>query len=157
MLKNVIKYIFIYTLIMLFISCEDNVVGVNIEEECTICSLELSSPDLQMDENGYYHLDYINYQDDYAVQTFARLDAYIGYEYEYVGWASDTTFEGCTWNYCEDVPIVNGASYSTENGYAHTMLGVYTGNIGDTATVWCGYIDDFGKQWQKSMRIIIDE
>ena len=74
-----------------------------------------------------------------------------------MGWTTNISFEGCTWDYCEDVPIVNGASYSTENGYAHTMLGVYTGNIGDTATVWCGYIDDFGKQWQKSMRIIIDE
>ena len=159
MLKNIINYIFIYILSMLFISCEGyhDIVGVNLEEECFNCFLELSSSDLQMDENGYYHLDYINYEDEYAVQTFARLEAYIGYEYEYVGWTSDTTFEGCTWGYCEDVSIVNGASYSDEDGYAYTMLGVYPSNIGDTATVWCGYYDDFGKQWKESMRIIIDE
>ena len=116
MIKNVIKYIFIYVLLMLSIGCNDNVVGISmdVDDECENCFLEMNIPSLEIDSNGYYHLDY----NDGSVQTYVRLEAYVGYEYEYVGWVSDTTFEGCTWNYCEDVPIVNGASYSTENGYA---------------------------------------
>ena len=48
--------------------------------------------------NGVYQLDY----DDGRLQTFTK--AYVGYELEYVGWTTDN-FQGCTWDYCEDVPL----------------------------------------------------
>ena len=51
--------------------------------------------------------------------------------------------------------IVNGSSYSDENGMAYTMLGVYETNVGDTAKVWCGYYDNYGKQWIDSLEVII--
>ena len=149
MIKNTIKYIFIYIMCMVFIGC-DNPMSV---QSCDYCHLELEAPDLTMDENGDYHLDF----SDGSIQTFTRLRAYVGYEYEYLGWTTDTSFEGCTWDYCEDVPIVNGASYSSEDGYAYSMLGVYEGNIGDIATIWVGYYDDYGNQWLDSIRIIINE
>ena len=112
-----------------------------------------SNPRLEVDDNGFYHLDF----DDESIQTFTQLRAYVGYEYEYVGWTTDTAFDGCTWDYCEDVPIVNGSSYTTEDGYAYQMMGVYEGNIGDIATIWVGYRDNYGKQWFDSIRIMIDE
>ena len=149
MLKNIIKYILIYTLSVLFIGCENPVSNGS----CDYCYLELEAPDLSKDENGDYHLEF----NGGGSQTFTKLRAYIGYEYEYVGWTTNTSFEGCTWDYCEDVPIVNGASYSSEDGYAYTMLGVYEGNIGDIATIWVGYYDNYGNQWLDSIRIIIDE
>ena len=152
MLKKMIKCIFIYTtLCILFIGCDNDVVGPT--NECTTCSLELEAPYLTLDENDYYHLDY----NDGALQTFTRLDAYVGYELEYLGWTTDITFEGCTWNYCEEISVVNGASYTGEDGYGHTMMGVYEGNIGDTATVWVGYYDNYGKQWLDNIKVIIDE
>ncbi len=150
MLKKVIKYILIYTLIVMSIGC-DSILEPN--EVCDYCYLELEAPDLPMDENGNYHLNY----NDESVQTFTRLKAYIGYEDEYVGWTTNTSFEVCTWNYCEDVPIVNGASYSSSDGYAYTMLGVYEDNIGDVATIWVGYYDNYGTQHLDSIRIIINE
>ena len=153
MMKNIIKYIFIYTIGVLFVGCDNNPMTPTQEGFCDYCYLELEAPDLPMDENGYYRLDY----SDGALQSFTRLRAYVGYELEYLGWTTNISFEGCTWDYCEDVPIVNGASYSSEDGYAYSMLGVYEGNIGDIATIWVGYYDDYGNQWLDSIRIIIDE
>ena len=148
MMKNIIKYIFIYTIGILFVGC-DNPTSV---ESCDYCHLEIET-NLQMDENGIYHLDY----DENQIQTFTQLKAYIGYEMEYVEWTTNVTFEGCTWGHCEDVPIVNGSTYSCEDGYAYTMVGVYEENIGDIATIWVGYIDDYGQQHLDSIRIMINE
>jgi len=153
MLKKMIKYIFIYTtLCVLFIGCESNVFGPD-GGECTNCYLEIEAPDLPMDENGIYHLDY----DENQIQTFTQLRAYVGYEMEYVEWTTNITFEGCTWDYCEDIPVVNGSGYSSDDGYAYQMMGVYEGNIGDIATIWVGYYDNYGNQWLDSIKVKINE
>ena len=149
MIKNIIKYIFIYIICIITISC-DNPMSVT---TCDYCYLNLEAPDLQIDENGIYHLDYNNGE----VQTFTKLRAYVGYEYEYVGWTTNVSFEGCTWDYCEDVPIINGGGYSSADGYSYQMMGVMEENIGDIATIWVGYYDDYGNQWLDSIRIIINE
>ena len=95
MLKNIIKYIFIYTIGILLVGC-DNPTSV---ESCDYCHLDIET-NLPMDENGIYHLNFNNGE----IQTFTQLRAYVGYEMEYVGWTTNTTFEGCTWDYCEDIP-----------------------------------------------------
>ena len=147
-MKNIIKYIFIYTIGILLVGC-DNPTSV---ESCDYCHLDIET-NLPMDENGIYHLNFNNGE----IQTFTQLRAYVGYEMEYVGWTTNTTFEGCTWDYCEDVPIVNGSSYTLDDGYAYTMLGVYEENIGDVATIWVGYYDEYGNQWLDSIKVKIDE
>jgi len=147
MLKKMINYIFIYILCVVFIGCE------NPNSVCEYCSLEIEAPDLLVDKDGIYHLDY----DENQIQTFTQLKAYIGYEMEYVGWTTNVTFEGCTWGYCEDIPIVNSSGYSSEDGYAYQMMGVMEENIGQTATIWVGYYDNYGTQWLDSIRIKIDE
>ena len=76
---------------------------------------------------------------------------------EYTGSTTNTFFEGCTWDYCEDIPIVNGSSYTLDDGYAYQMLGVYEENIGDIATIWVGYYDNYGNQWLDSIKVMIDE
>ena len=149
MLEKIIKYIFIYTICVITIGC-DNPMSI---ETCDYCHLELEAPDLSMDENGVYQLNY----DDDALQTFTRLRAYVGYELEYLGWTTNISFEGCTWNYCENVPVVNPASYSNDDGYAYQMMGVYEGNVGQIATIWVGYYDNYGTQWLDSIRIKINE
>ena len=83
--------------------------------------------------------------------------AFIGYQDEYIGWTSDTYFEGCTWDYCEDVPIVNGSSYSGMDGVATTILGIHEQHIGDTIKVYCGYYWDYGSQYLDSLGIIVEE
>ena len=41
---------------MICVSCSDNILGA--ENECLDCVLELSIPELNIDSNDYYHLDY---------------------------------------------------------------------------------------------------
>ena len=150
MLKNIIKYIFIYTICIMSIGCESNLLG---PDECTNCYLELEAPNLPMDENGIYHLDYI----DDALQTFTQLKAYVGYGMEHLGWDSDTEYCVQMWNHIECNDVVNPASYSGSDGYATQIMGVHQEHIGDTITVYCGYYDDYGKQYLNTIRIIIDE
>ena len=148
MLKKMINRIFIYIILcVLFVGCE------NPNAVCDYCYLELEAPDLPMDENGYYHLDY-NGGD---IQTFTKLRAYVGYDLEYLGWTTNVSFDGCTWDYCENIPVVNGASYSSSDGYAYQMMSVYEGNVGDIATIWVGYYDNYGHQWLDSIKVKIDE
>ena len=151
MMKNIIKYIFIYIISVMFIGCDSPMSPS--QNFCDYCHLELEAPNLPMDENGIYHLDF----DENQIQTFTQLRAYIGYEMEYVGWTTNVTFEGCTWDYCEDIPIVNPASYSNDDGYAYQMMGVYEGNIGQTATIWVTYYDEHNNQWLDSIEVKINE
>ena len=111
---------------------------------CENCFLEVDIPDLQMDENGYYHLDF----DDGSLQTFIQLRAYVGHEMEYVEWMTNTN---CAYN----LPVVGSTSYSDKDGYVYSMLGVCETNIGDTVTIWVAYFDDSGTQWLESIKVII--
>ena len=151
MVKNIINHIFIYTLLMVCVSCSDNILGT--ENECLDCVLELSIPELNIDSNDYYHLDY---NDDY-IQTFAKIEAYVGVSYVHLGWQSDTEYCVQMWNHTECNDVVNPASYSGSDGYAHQMIGVHQEHIGDTITVHCGYYDSYNEQYLNSIRIIIDE
>ena len=59
MMKNVIKYIFIYIICLLFVGCENNVLGGwDASGECDYCYLEIEAPNLQMDTDGVYHLNF---------------------------------------------------------------------------------------------------
>jgi len=151
MVQNIIKCIFIYIICVIFIGCESNVLGPS--GECTNCHLEIEAPNLPMDKNGVYQLDY----NDGEIQTFTQLKAYIGYEMEYVEWVTNVTFEGCTWDYCEDIPVVNGSGYSSDDGYSYQMMGVMEENIGQTATIWVGYYDNYGTQWLDNIEVKINE
>jgi hypothetical protein len=147
MVKNIILYIFIY---VFCIGClpEDSITN---SDSCSNSKLELSIDELDKDNNGYYHLYFNN---DY-IQTFTKIKADVGYEYEYVGWTSDTYFVIETNGYQEQVNVVNGSSYTNSEGFAYTMLGVYEQNIGDTIIVYCGYYDNCSTQHLNSLGVII--
>ena len=83
-MKNMQKYIFIYTLLFLT-GCGDSFLGP--QQECDDCQLDLSS-EMYVDNNNYHHL----YFDENYIQTFSRIDAYVGYDYELVGWTSNTQY-----------------------------------------------------------------
>ena len=151
-MKNIVRYIFIYIIGILFVGCDNNPMESS-QDFCDYCYLELEAPNLSIDENGIYHLDY----DENQIQTFTQLRAYIGYEMEYVEWVTNVTFEGCTWDYCEDIPVVNGSGYSSDDGYSYQMMGVMEENIGQTATIWVGYYDNYGTQWLDNIEIKINE
>lgn len=143
-----------------FIGCEDNSLEPII--------FELNSG-LFKDSNGYYHMNL----DTNSTQTLHRLsgrvlrngepvnvikfawasnmywiiDDNFGYviqntgseELWYVGY--DTTY--ITWFSGWEVPIVNGSSYSREDGEVNTMLAPVRSMRGDTATIYYGYHDNW--------------
>ena len=57
---------------------------------------------------------------------------YVSYNTSYVTW-----FEGF------EVPIINGASYSREDGEVNTMIAPVRSMRGDTATIYYGWYDDW--------------
>ena len=145
-----------------FIGCEV------VPDELEPIIFELNSG-LFKDSNGYYHMNL----DTNSVQTLHRLSGRVlrngepvnvikfawasnmywiinddfGYviqntgseELWYVGY--DTTH--ITWFSGWEVPIVNGSSYSREDGEVNTMLAPVRSMRGDTATIHYGYHDNW--------------
>ena len=48
MMKNIIRYIFIYTIGILFVGCDNNPMESS-QDFCDYCYLEIEAPDLSMD------------------------------------------------------------------------------------------------------------
>ena len=127
------------------------------------------NPRLEIDDNGFYHLPLdmgswqtlhrfsgIVYESDIPKEVqkvywdashYWFIGDTLGYAYkrgitddfEYVYYDSTaiTWFEGF------EVPIVNGASYSREDGEVNTMIAPVRSMKGDTATIYYGYHDNW--------------
>ena len=145
----------------LFVGCEDQRAIEPIE-------FELNSG-LIKDGNGYYHMTL----DDTKWQTLHRLSGHVyrnGTAVNIIkfGWASnfywtigdtlgyiveraltndlvyvsyDTSY--VTWFSGFEVPIVNGASYSREDGEVNTKMAPVKSMRGDTATIYYAYHDNW--------------
>ena len=145
MVKKLFIYIFIYTLL----------VGCNtqnpLNSECeTDCYLNIEASELQLDDNGYYHIEWL---DGYS-QTFSTLNAITGLEQAIVKvyWNSDSGIEhGGYW-----VSSVNHASY-TNGGVAHTVLSAWEEQIGDTITVYAWYQDECNIEYIDSIKVIVED
>ena len=139
MVKNIFLYIFIY---VLCVGCDNPMI-------CGGSYVEISAPDLQMDENGYYHLQFLN---DYT-QTFSTLKANVGVEQQKVKWLSnkEINIAGHWTN------LVNSHSYTNDGGTAHTVLGVWKNFVGDTIKVYCGYTNNCSINYVDSLGVIINE
>ena len=140
MVKKIISYIFIY---ILLVGCESPLV-------CEDCYLDVSAPDLQMDGNGYYHMNFL----DSYIQTFSTLEAKTGItDYnQKVKWVSnkEILIAGYWTN------LVNGSSYTDSDGKAYTVLGVWDNFIGDTVRVYSGYTDNCNIQHVDSLEVVIE-
>ena len=147
MVKKTFLYIFIYTLL---VGCDTQSILTNeTSEECVSnCYLKVSAPSLQIDENGYYHMEWLEGYN----QTFSTLDANTGSdEITKVMWDSDSgiNYSGY-W-----VSSVNPASY-TNDGVAHTVLSAWEEQIGDTLTIYAGYMDECGIEYIDSIKVVVD-
>ena len=146
MVKNLLKYIFIYTLL---VGCDSNSVLGTCDSNCY---LDISAPDLEIDNNEYHHMTFLNGY----IQTFTTLKAETG---------SDNTYEKLEWisnkeiymGYGEWANLVNGDSYTDEDGRARTVLGVWEIFVGDTITIYAGYKDECDIQYMDSLKVVIDE
>ena len=143
MVKNLLKYIFIYTLL---VGCDTQSISNN--DECeSDCFLKVDAPNLQLDDNGFYHIEWLEGYN----QTFSTLDANTGSdEIQKVYWDSDSGIEYMN----EWVSCVNHASY-TNDGIAHTVLAVWEEMIGDTITIYAEFTDWCSIQWVDSMKVVV--
>ena len=115
---NIILYIFIYVLLT---GCEDNTLTNVCESDC---QLDIDAPELTIDGNGYYHMEWLEGYN----QTFATIEADIGSDYiTRVHWDTDL---GMWWS-GEVVKPINHTSY-TDDGIATTILGPWDIMINDT-------------------------
>ena len=143
MVKKSFIYIFIYTLL----------IGCNIQNplnsECEVdCYLDVEAPSLQMDGNGYYHMEWL----EGYVQTFSTLDAKTGSdEIVKVMWDSDSGINHSGYW----VSSVNPASY-TDDGVAHTVVAAWEEQIGDTLTVYAWYRDKCDMEYTDSIKVVVD-
>ena len=152
MVKKLFWVIFISILI---VGCDNQIVTPSLENEEEVIEenevtyyLDLESY-LNLDENGYYVMEYLQ---DWN-QTFTTLTAMTGSynQYQKVAWMSNKEIQvGNHW-----VNLVNGDSYTDELGEAHTVLGVWQEFIGDTIKVYAGYNDEYNNHYLDSLEVII--
>ena len=152
MVKKLFWVIFISILI---VGCDNQIVTPSLENEEEVIEenevtyyLDLESY-LNLDENGYYVMEYLQ---DWN-QTFTTLTAMTGSynQYQKVAWMSNKEIQvGNHW-----VTLVNGDSYTDELGEAHTVLGVWQEFIGDTIKVYAGYNDEYNNHYLDSLEVII--
>ena len=150
MVKNFFLVIFISILI---IGCDNQIIAPELEEEVIeedeiSYYLDLESY-LEEDENGYYHMEYL---EDWN-QTFTTLTAMTGSynRYQRVAWISNKEI----WMGNQWINLINSDSYTDENGEAHSVLGVWEEFIGDTIKVYAGYNDEYNNHYLDSLEVII--
>ena len=115
--------------------------------------LEVSAPSLSQDENGYY----IMYVDSNFQQTFTTLKAETGSEtIQLLTWDSNKEFSVEWQGQMIWENVVNGSSYTDDEGNGYTVLGVYDIFTGDTIRVYCGYQDDYNNYYEDYLEVIVE-
>lgn len=95
---------------------------------------------LVQDENAFYHLSMNpEGQSDQVLHKFSVNTN--NPNIQLVHWVSDTFYEMDYFGNGELVPIINGSSYSYEDGMAYTMFGPHMSQVGDTVSILVGYTD----------------
>jgi len=143
MVKNLIIYIFIYTLL---VGCNtQNPMNSECESDFT---MNVEAPELEMDENGYYHIEWLEGYN----QTFATLEALTNTEgYNKIYWTCDSGI-----NYGgEFVNCVNPASY-TNSGVARQTMAVWEEMIGDTITIYAKFEDWCYDEHIDNIKVIVE-
>ena len=145
MMRKLISYIFIC---ILLIGCEyENPLTSECESDF---EMDVVS-DLVMDENGYYHIEWL---DGYN-QTFATLEAVTntkGYNRIYWGCDSGIEYNG------EFIECINQVSYTQEGtGIAQQTMGIWEEMVNDTLTIYAGFEDWCCIQYVDSIKVIVNE
>ncbi len=96
---------------------------------------------LPQDKNGYFHLP-MESSGSFSNQVLHKFAVNTNNpNIQLVHWVSDTFYEMNYFGYVDLVPIINGSSYTGEDGMAYTMFGPHLQQIGDTVAVLVGYTD----------------
>lgn len=142
---------------MVLFSCSNNPI---LPEDPSVLEIDAR---LTQDSNGYYHM-ILNRLDNQTLHRFSAFTGHLGQKYSMpkVGWeAYDENYNVKIWVYTEfgreyRVPIINGSSYPNMDGVVSTMFAPVISMVGDTVTVVCGYVSDYGNELYDEVYIIFD-
>ena len=136
-------------LLILIMGCEGNPFG-SMEDKLSSIVFELEN---EVDENGYIHI----LADRNRFQTTYRISGHLYRDNEPMNTARMGWFSETHWLYEEyEIPIVNSASYSREDGEVNTMMAILNSMIGDTIVVLYVIIDDWkGEETDGEIHCII--
>jgi hypothetical protein len=151
MVKKLLKYIFIYTLL---VGCDSQSLILSAGNgECDNYTLDISAPSLEKDWLGRYHMEWI----DGYVQTFTTLSAttnspagnYVYFESnKSIEWPYDS---GKKWE------SINNHSYTRSDGTTNAVFCAWNVMIGDVATVTATFKDRCGNTHIDKIKIVIED
>tara|TARA_Y100000004_G_scaffold82699_1_gene92725 strand:+ start:279 stop:743 length:465 start_codon:yes stop_codon:yes gene_type:complete len=147
---------FLSIVFFILIGCSDNPVGV---QEPQTYPFELNTG-LEQDKNGYYRLPMSQYGN--GTQTIHQFSVDTNNPHtsppQFVYWDCDTQVEHTLFGEHTDmVDIINHSSYATSEGIAYTMFGPHSDQIGDTVTVYVGYVcNEYDVEYHEYFQVILD-
>ncbi len=147
---------FLSIVFFILVGCSDNPVGV---QETQIYPFELNTG-LERDINGYYRLPMSQYGN--GTQTIHQFSVDTNNPHtsppQFVYWDCDTQVEHTLFGeHTEMVDIINHSSYATSEGIAYTMFGPHSDQIGDTVTVYVGYVcNEYDVEYHEYFKVILD-
>lgn len=145
------KKLFSLLFIFILISCSNQTY-----EPKQIYDFELET-NLSLDKNGYYHLP-MEATSVFSNQVLHKFAVKTNNpNIQLVHWVSNSFYEMNYFGYTELIPIINGSSYSNEDGMAYTMFGPHMEQVGDTVSVLVGYTDSHTFEcYALDFKIILD-
>ena len=147
---------FLSIVFFILIGCSDNPVGV---QETQTYPFELNTG-LEQDKNGYYRLPMNQYGN--GTQTIHQFSVDTNNPHtsppQFVYWDCDTQIEHTLFGeHTEMVDIINHSSFATSEGIAYTMFGPHSDQIGDTVTVYVGYVcNEYDVEYEEYFKVILD-
>jgi hypothetical protein len=183
---------FLSTLFLIAIGCDDSSFllqpvdesETEIEEPRVDVYLFDKSPNLDLDNNGYYHLniDTNNWQTLHRITGFitdsASANPVVNWRVEWEsshywtlgdtlgyfirrGLTDDLVYVNVDTSYVigfngMEVPTINLASYSNEDGEVNTMIAPVQTMVGDTMTIWYSWSGWYAGVSNDSLKIVLD-
>jgi len=147
---------FLSIVFFILVGCSDNPVGI---QEVQTYPFELNTG-LEQDKNGYYRLPMSQYGN--GTQTIHQFSVDTNNPHtsppQFIYWDCDTQVEHTLFGeHTEMVDIINHSSYATSEGIAYTMFGPHSDQIGDTVTVYVGYVcNEYDVEYHEYFQVILD-
>ena len=147
---------FLSIVFFILVGCSDNPVGI---QEVQTYPFELNTG-LEQDKNGYYRLPMSQYGN--GTQTIHQFSVDTNNPHtsppQFIYWDCDTQVEHTLFGeHTEMVDIINHSSYATSEGIAYTMFGPHSDQIGDTVTVYVGYVcNEYDVEYHEYFKVILD-
>ena len=145
----------VLVLLSLFVGCSENVTGGQTETYPFEVNVGL-----EQDINGYYHLVLSQYGN--SNQTIHQFSVNTNNPNtnppQFVYWDADTQYEiELFGQHTEMVDIINHSSYATSEGIAYTMFGPHSEQVGDTITIFVGYIcNEYSVEYSEQFMVVLD-